>query len=167
MIQIDELIKDATSKVVELKKDKKTIDSAMTLLNVLKLIKTEFMKKQTEPDRESKELTEDEQMKILMKMVAQRKDSIEQYLKGGREDLADAEKKEMEVINSYLPKEASEEEIADYTRLAVTIYKTTKDAGYVLSMKDMKGIMGLVKEKYPTANGGIVSKTLKEILDAK
>lgn len=167
MIQIDDLIKDATSKVVELKKDNKPIDSAMTLLNVLKLIKTEFMRKQTEPDRASKELTEEEQMKILMKMVAQRKDSIEQYMKGGRKDLADSEKKEMEVINSYLPKEASEEEIADYTRLAVTIYKTTKDDGYTLSMKDMKGIMTLVKEKYPTANGGIVSKTLKEILDIK
>lgn len=155
MIQIDELIKNAMH-------EKNT-----ELLGVLKLIKAEFLKKSTEPGRSSKSLTEEEQMKVLMKMAAAHKDSIEQYDKAGRTDLSENERKELDIINGFLPKEASEEEIADYTRLAVTIYKTTKDAGYVLSMKDMKGIMGLVKEKYPTANGGIVSKTLKEILDAK
>ena len=133
------------------------------LLNVLKLIKTEFVNAM----HNKVELNEANEVKILLKMASQREDSIQQYIKGGRNDLAESEKKELDIIKSYIPKQATEEEIADYTRLAVTIYKTTKDAGYVLSMKDMKGIMGLVKEKYPTANGGIVSKTLKEILDAK
>lgn len=152
MIQIDELIKNAMH-------EKNT-----ELLGVLKLIKAEFLKKATEPGRTSKELTEEEQMKVLMKMAAAHKDSIEQYDKAGRSDLSENEKKELEIINRFLPKEATDEEIAEYTSLAVTIYKTTKDEGYVLSMKDMKGIMALVKEKYPTANGGVVSKTLKNIL---
>ena len=155
MIQIDELIKNAMH------------EKNIELLGVLKLIKAEFLKKSTEPNRTSKELTEEEQMKVLMKMVAAHKDSIEQYDKAGRSDLSENEKKELDVINSFLPKEATDEEVAEYTSLAVTIYKATKDDGYVLSMKDMKGIMALVKEKYPTANGGIVSKTLKEILGVK
>lgn len=152
MIQIDELIKNAMH-------EKNT-----ELLGVLKLIKTEFLKKATEPGRTSKELTEKEQMKVLMKMAAAHKDSIEQYDKAGRSDLSKNEKKELEIINGFLPKEATDEEIAEYTSLAVSIYKTTKDDGYALSMKDMKGIMALVKEKYPTANGGVISKTLKNIL---
>jgi hypothetical protein len=155
MIQIDELIKNAMH------------EKNIELLGVLKLIKAEFLKKSTEPNRTSKELTEEEQMKVLMKMAAAHKDSIEQYDKAGRSDLSENEKKELDVINSFLPKEATDEEVAEYTSLAVTIYKATKDDGYVLSMKDMKGIMALVKEKYPTANGGIVSKTLKEILGVK
>lgn len=155
MIQIDELIKNAMH------------EKNIELLGVLKLIKAEFLKKSTEPNRTSKELTEEEQMKVLMKMAAAHKDSIEQYDKAGRSDLSENEKKELDVINSFLPKEATDEEVAEYTSLAVTIYKATKDDGYVLSMKDMKGIMALVKEKYPTSNGGIVSKTLKEILGVK
>ena len=155
MIQIDELIKNAMH------------EKNIELLGVLKLIKAEFLKKSTEPNRTSKELTEEEQMKVLMKMAAAHKDSIEQYDKAGRSDLSENEKRELDVINSFLPKEATDEEVAEYTSLAVTIYKATKDDGYVLSMKDMKGIMALVKEKYPTANGGIVSKTLKEILGVK
>lgn len=155
MIQINELIKDAMHQ------------KNRELLNTLKLIKAEFLKKQTEPNRASKELSEDEQIKVLMKMAAAHKDSIEQYDKAGRSDLSESEKKELDVINSFLPKEATDEEVAEYTSLAVTIYKATKDDGYVLSMKDMKGIMAIVKEKYPTANGGIVSKTLKEILGVK
>ena len=155
MIQIDELIKNAMH------------EKNIELLGVLKLIKAEFLKKSTEPNRTSKELTEEEQMKVLMKMVAAHKDSIEQYDKAGRSDLSENEKRELDVINSFLPKEATDEEVAEYTSLAVTIYKATKDDGYVLSMKDMKGIMALVKEKYPTANSGIVSKTFKEILGVK
>ena len=152
MIQIDELIKDAMHQ------------KNRELLNVLKLIKAEFLKKQTEPNRASKELSEDEQFKVLMKMAAQRKDSIEQYEKGGRSDLAENEKKELEVINSYLPKEASEEEIIACTKETADAFKTSKGDSYMLSMKDMKDIMAIVKAKYPTANGGLVSKTYKDYI---
>ena len=152
MIQIDELIKDAMHQ------------KNRELLNVLKLIKAEFLKKQTEPNRASKELSEDEQFKVLMKMAAQRKDSIEQYEKGGRSDLAENEKKELEVINSYLPKEASEEEIINCTKESAESYKASKGGDYALSMKDMKEVMSLVKAKYPTANGCIVSKAFKDYI---
>lgn len=154
MIQIDNLIKEAM------------LSKNTELLNVLKLVKAEFLKKQTEPGRKIKELNEEEQIKVLMKMVAQRKDSIEQYEKANREDLAGVERKEMEILNNFLPAQASEEEVAEYTSLAVTIYKATKDDGYKLSMRDMKPIMDIVKEKYPTANGKVISQTLIKIINS-
>lgn len=154
MIQIDYLIKEAM------------LSKNTELLNVLKLVKAEFLKKQTEPGRKIKELNEEEQIKVLMKMVAQRKDSIEQYEKANREDLASVERKEMEILNNFLPEQASEEEVAEYTSLAVTIYKAAKDDGYKLSMRDMKPIMDIVKEKYPTANGKVISQTLIKIINS-
>ena len=155
MIQIDELIKDAMHQ------------KNRELLNVLKLIKTEFLKKQTEPGRKTKELTEEEQIKVLLKMASQREDSIKQYIDGGRQDLADAEKKELEIISEFTPKQPTDDELADYTNDVITTYLVGKDEGYKLSMKDMKPIMNIVKEKYPTANGKIISQTLMQVIGQK
>ncbi len=153
MIQIDELIKDAMHQ------------KNRELLNVLKLIKAEFLKKQTEPGRKSKELTEDEQIKVLLKMVSQREDSIRQYIDGGRQDLADAEKREVEIINNFTPKQPTDDELAEYVSGVISAYRLTKEDGYTLSMKDMKPIMSIVREKYPTANGKVISDTLKKVID--
>lgn len=155
MIQIDELIKDAMHQ------------KNRELLNVLKLIKAEFLKKQTESGRKTKELTEEEQIKVLLKMASQREDSIKQYIDGGRQDLADAEKKELDIISEFTPKQPTDEELSEYVRGVLTAYCVTKDEGYKLSMKDMKPIMNIVKEKYPTANGKIVSQTLMQVIGQK
>ena len=149
MIQISELIKDAMHQ-----KDRDR-------LNVLKLIKTEFLKKQTEAGRKTKELSEEEQIKILLKMVAQREDSIAQYIKGGRQDLADAEKKELEIINTFVPKQPTEEELTLFVEKTIVEYISNKENGFKLSMSDMKPILEIVKQTYPTVNGKIVSQTLK------
>ena len=153
MIQIDELIKDAMHQ-----KNRER-------LNTLKLIKAEFLKKQTEPGRKSKELTEDEQIKVLLKMVSQREDSIRQYIDGGRQDLADAEKREVEIINNFAPKQPTDDELAEYVSGVISAYRLTKEDGYTLSMKDMKPIMSIVRGKYPTANGKVISDTLKKVID--
>lgn len=133
------------------------------LLNVLKLIKTEFVN----AIHSKVELNETNEVKILLKMAAQREDSIQQYINGGRNDLAEAEKKELDIIKSYTPKQASDEEIAEYTSGVIMSYKASKEEGYALSMKDMKPIMTFVKEKYPNANGKIVSMTLNKIINSK
>ena len=155
MIKIDEMIKNAMR------------EKNIELLSVLKLIKAEFLKKSTEPGRSSKELTEDEQVKVLLKMASQREDSIRQYIDGGRQDLADAEKKELEILNEFVPKQPTDDELGEYVRGVVSAYCVVKDENFVLSMKDMKPIMNIVKEKYPTANGGVISKTLKDIIGVK
>ena len=153
MVQIDELIKDAMHQ------------KNRELLNVLKLIKAEFLKKQTEPGRKTKELTDEEQTKVLLKMASQREDSIKQYIDGGRQDLADAERKELEIIKRFIPKQPTDEELADYVTEVIKDYLSVN--GGNLSMKDMKPIMNIVKEKYPTANGKIVSQTLTKVISQK
>lgn len=130
------------------------------LLRVLKLIKCEFVKS----EKDNVEVTDAVEVKILSKMVAQREDAIKQYKEGGREDLASIEQTEMEIINSFLPKQASEEEINEFTRKAILAYEVSQEDGYVLSMKDMKPILTIVQKEYPTVNGKIVSQILNNII---
>jgi uncharacterized protein YqeY len=99
--------------------------------------------------------------KILLKMIEQRKDSIAQYIKGGRQDLANAEQNEINVIKEFIPEQPSEEEIEKYTEDCINAYIEQNDSDYLISMKDMKPILSMVQEKYPMANGKIVSKILK------
>ena len=106
-------------------------------------------------------LDEAKEAKILMKMIDQRKESISQYIKGGREDLAESEQKEIDVIKQYIPELPSDEEIEQYTKDAINAYIEQIGSTYTVSMKDMKAILSLVQEKYPMANGKIVSNVLK------
>ena len=129
----------------------------------MKLIKTEFVNAM----HNKVELNETNEVKILLKMASQREDSIQQYIKGGRNDLAELEKKELDIIKSYTPKQATDEEIAEYTSDIITAYMVSKGEDYTLSMKDMKPIMTLVKEKYPNANGKIISITLNKVINNK
>lgn len=144
---IDQLIADA------MRYDKR-------LCEVLKLIKCELVKVQ----KSGTELTELIEAKTLLKMVAQRKESLAIYIGAGRQDLADQEQRELDVLNLYAPVELSDEEVAEYTLACTSAYIITKPEGYKLSMRDMKPIMTLVQEKYPTAPGKIISKTLQGIL---
>ena len=133
------------------------------LLEVLKLVKCEFVK----ATKDGVELNDVSETKILLKMCSQREDSIRQYIDGGREDLANAEKVEIEIINSFLPKQATDEEIEDFTRATLTAYCLTQDENHKLSMRDMKPILTIVQEKYPNANGKLVAKVLSGIINNK
>ena len=126
-------------------------------LGTLKLIKAELVK----AEKDGVVLDDAKEAKILMKMVDQRKESISQYIKGGRNDLAESEQKEIEIIKQYIPEQPSDEEIERYTNDAINAYIEQNDADYMVSMKDMKAILSMVQEKYPMANGKIVSNVLK------
>ena len=143
----------------------KLIASAMKernieLLNVLKLIKSEMVK----AEKDGVTLDEVSETKILLKMLSQREDSIRQYVDGGRKDLADNEQKEIDIIKQFVPEQPTDEEIEEYTRGCISAYILTKKAGESLSMKDMKPLMNIVKEKYPSANGKIISKVLGSLI---
>ena len=133
------------------------------LLEVLKLVKCEFVK----ATKDGVVLNDVTETKILLKMCSQREDSIRQYVDGGREDLANAEKAELDVINSFLPKQATDEEIENFTRATISSYCLTMDEGHKLSMRDMKPILTIVQETYPNANGKLVSKVLNRIVNNK
>jgi uncharacterized protein YqeY len=79
-------------------------------------------------------LDDDELMKLLRSLVKQRRDSVEQYEKGGRQDLVDKEKAEIEVIEAYLPQAASQEEVEQAVAEAIAETGAT-------SMKDMGKVM--------------------------
>ena len=130
-------------------------------LNALKLIKAELVK----AEKDGINLDDVSETKILLKMVSQREDSIRQYIDGNRKDLADNEQKEINVIKQFIPEQPSDEDIENYTRATITAYALSKEEGYKLSMKDMKPIMSIVQEKYPSANGKIISKTLASLVN--
>lgn len=105
------------------------------------------------------ELVEEDIMGVLSTMVKQRKESVEQYLKANRNDLAEKENKEIEIIQKYLPEQLSSGEVDEI------IKSTIQEAG-IAGMKDigrlMKELMPKVKGK---ADGKLVSQRVKEILE--
>ena len=123
---------------------------------VYKLIKAEFLK--AEKEKDFKGWTDAAEIKILMKMAAQRNDSIDQYNKAGRTDLAEAEKNELNYINRFIPKQPTDEEVKAYTQEVINDMKS-KDME--VSMKNMKYVLGEVQKKYSMANGKVVSQVLK------
>lgn len=126
-------------------------------LETLKLIKAQFLiaEKSGEPFDEAKEL------KILLKMIDQRNESIEQYKKANREDLVKQEESEIKVIKEFIPEQPTEDDIAQETERVIDELQSINDADWRVSMRDMKTILTKVQEKYPTANGKIVSNVLK------
>lgn len=123
-------------------------------LPTYKLIKAEFLRwVKDNPDKNFNEAVE---AKILKKMHTQRMESAELYEKAGRNSLAENEKFEASVIEQFLPKEPSEEEITKETTSIIE----NEFKGNV-TMKDMKRILSLVQAKYPGASGKIVSNIVK------
>ncbi len=102
------------------------------------------------------ELDEEEMAKLLRSLVKQRRDSVEQYEKGGRQELADKEKAEIEIIESYLPQAATREEIeaAVVASISETGASSIKDMGKV-----MKAAQAALAGK--NADGRMVSEVVK------
>ena len=106
----------------------------------------------------SGELDEAAEIKLLQKLVKQRQDSLDIYEKQGREDLAQTEREELEVINRFLPKQLSEEELTE--KLKAIIQQTGAS-----SMKDMGKVMGLAtKELAGQADGKAISQIVRKLL---
>ena len=108
--------------------------------------------------KEKKDISDSDITTILKKMIKQRNESSEMYKKAGRTELLDSETKEIEVINTFLPKQLSDEETEKICAEAV------KSVG-ASSMKDMGKVMGALKSKYSdTLDFSKVSSVIKELL---
>ena len=124
-------------------------------LAVIRLIMSAM--KQVEVD-ERIELDDARVLGILDKMVKQRRESISQFKSGGREDLADKEQAELDIISDFLPQALSEDEIETIISRAIS------DTG-AASMKDMGKVMGIVKPQITgRADVGAVSARIKSLL---
>jgi len=104
------------------------------------------------------ELKEDDEIKLLQKLVKQRKDSLEIYQQQNRTDLAQKEQEEIEVIEKFLPKQLSAEE------LQIEIKKIIAETG-AASTADMGKVMGVATKKLSgKADGKTISAVVKELL---
>ena len=104
------------------------------------------------------EINADDEIKLLQKMVKQRKDSLSIFEQQGRAELAKVERDEIEVIESYLPKQLSESEIEAIVREAIA----TTGAS---SIKDMGKVMGVAsKQVAGRAEGAVISGIVKRLL---
>jgi len=105
-------------------------------------------------------ITDEEVVNVLNKAAKQRKDSIAMYESGGRAELADKEKKELDILMSYLPKQLGEAEIAE-------IIKAEAAALNIASAKDISKLMGAVMAKLKgKADGKLSSELVKKFISA-
>jgi hypothetical protein len=126
-----------------------------TKLGVLRFILAQIKNK--EIDKKS-ELTDEETLSVLRKVIKELKESVEAFEKGGRKELADDNKKQLEIASVYLPVEISDEE------LKTEIEKTIKENQAVFD-NNQKAIIGIcMKQLKSKADPGRIMKTLQSII---
>jgi uncharacterized protein YqeY len=131
-------------------------------LSTLRMVKTALKNKEIE---KMAPLDYKESQQVLSTLIKQRKDSVEQFTKGGRQEMADKEAAEIKLIETYLPKAAGEEEIAAGVRAAIaemTPPPAMKDMGTV-----MKAAMGRFAAAGMRVDGKVVSEAVKKELAGK
>lgn len=122
----------------------------------LRAVKAQLLLLQTSGEVE--EITEAHEIKLLQKMVKERQDSYEIYQKQGREDLAQPEKEEMDILKEFLPKQMDKEELT--AEIKAIIEQTGAS-----SMRDMGKVMGVANKKFAgKADGKTISTVVKELL---
>ena len=128
-------------------------------LRVLRSLKAKILEKEiSERKGGESELTEEQIVDVLMKAAKQRKESIEQFEAGDRQDLADKEKEELELIERFLPEMMSEDEVRAEVKDQIEQMGAT-------SMADMGKVMGVMMGRLKgKAEGSMVSSVVKEEL---
>ena len=143
---VDEIQKDMYKAMKE--KEKERINA---LRNIIGKLKYKYIDK-------GDKLTEQEEIKVIQSLAKQRRESIEMYKKGGRNDLVETETKELSIIEEYLPQAMSEEEVRRLVR------ETVKETG-AESMSDLGKVMPLVMKKGAgKVDGKIAQEILRELL---
>ncbi|MDQ2720295.1 MAG: GatB/YqeY domain-containing protein [Bacteroidota bacterium] len=137
-------------KTAMLAKDEKSLRSLRAIKSAIIYAKT--------AEGFSGEIKEEDEIKLLQKLVKQRKDSLEIYEKQNREDLASKEREEIEVIEKFLPKQMSEQELKEI------IEKIIAEIG-ASSPADMGKVMGMANKKLAgKADGKTIAAVVKELL---
>lgn len=129
-------------------------------LNVLRMVKSRIL--ELEVQLRSKkgrdyQLSDEETLDVITSYAKQRKQSIDAYTEAGRMDLADQEKKELEIINEYLPKQLSREEVERLVDEAIAVSGAT-------SIREIGNVM---KTVMPMLKGAADGKTVNEVVRSK
>jgi len=143
---VDKIRKDMYKAMKE--KEKERINA---LRNIIGKLKYRYIDK-------GDKLTEQEEIKVIQSLAKQRRESIEIYKQGGRNDLVETETKELSIIEEYLPQAMSEEEVRRLVR------ETVKETG-AESMSDLGKVMPLVMKKGAgKVDGKLAQEVLRELL---
>lgn len=138
----------------DLKAAMKSSDSLK--VSVLRMAKSAIKNRQIDM---RKELSDDDILPVLSALAKQRRESIEQFAKGGRQDLVEKETAELAVLQSYLPQQMTPEEL---DRIVLEAIKESSAAG----IKDMGKVMRLVMSRTKgAADGKLVNQRVKELLE--
>ncbi len=123
-------------------------------LSTLRMVKAAFKNKEVE---KRGPLDEKEALAVLGTLIKQRKDSIEQFTRGGRQELADKEAAEIRIIESYMPRAAGEDEIVGTVRAAIAEMGSP-------TMKDMGSVMKNAMARFAAAGSRVDGKLVSEIV---
>lgn len=147
------LQQDIKAQMIEAMKAKEA-----TKLSVIRGLLSAFTNEAVSQGKKPDEpLSDEEALAVISRAVKQRKDSIEQFTKGGRADLADAEKAELDILEKYLPAQMSAEEIQAYVEAKVAAEKPSVDK--------KNQFMGMImKELKGRADGTLVKVALDKVL---
>jgi uncharacterized protein YqeY len=128
-----------------------------TRLETLRTVRAALLEKEKERGAE-KTLSPEVELGVLTAAAKKRRESIEMFQKGGREELVEQEKNELAIIQEYLPKQLSEEELGETIRAVIAETGATSDLDFG---KVMPAVMKLVKGK---ADGRRVQELVKKLL---
>ncbi|MDI6779676.1 MAG: GatB/YqeY domain-containing protein [Bacteroidota bacterium] len=136
---------------------KATKEGDKVRLQTIRTLRAQLLEKEIE--KRPNQLTPEEELGVLTSAAKKRKESIELFEKGGRQDLTDNEKRELIIIEEYLPKQLSNEEVEQI------INRIIKESG-ISSAKDFGKVMPLVmKELKGKADGKFISESVKKFLE--
>ncbi len=131
-------------------------EEVTVLRSILAAFTNELVAQKRKP---SDELSDDDVLKVIRRAAKQRKDSIEQFTKGGRQELADKEQRELEMIEAYLPATATAEEITKVAEAKVAEMNAAGD------MSKMGAVMGAVMQELSgNADGNDVKVVVAKLL---
>ena len=146
------LCQDIKTQMIEAMKAK-DVTRLDVLRGLLSSFTNETMAKKRKPDEE---LSDEEALSVISKAIKQRKDSIEQFTKGGRMDLAESEEAELKILETYLPTQMSRDEVVAYVRQKIS--EVGAD-----SAKKGQFMGSIMKELKGKADGVVV----KEVIDTE
>ncbi len=147
-MNLEERINTAIKEAMK-SKDKVALDSLRAVKNQLLLLKTESKDAQ---------VSEDDEITLLQKLVKQRKEAAEQFIANNRADLAETELAQAQVIEQFLPEQMNEDEIEAEIKIII-------DETGASDMKDMGKVMGVASQKLKgKADGKSISLKVKELL---
>lgn len=145
VMKLEELIQ---SDLLSATKEKNTVK-----VETLRLVKTEIMKAKTAPGFKEDEFNDDSVLKIMQKMCKEREETAEIYLANGREDLANKELGEKNIISEYLPKQATNEEVEAIVKSIICEVGAN-------SIKDMGKVMKLATAELGSRSDGKTISTI-------